>query len=90
MTQLAPDLLELLADPETHEGLALASDAQLAALREALQAGKARRRDGRPVQSTFEGALLSQGGRVAYLIEGGIPNLLVDERLELASALGAP
>jgi uncharacterized protein len=87
MPQLAPDLLALLADPETHEPLTLASDGQLSALRDAVRAGKARRHDGKPPAESFEGALLSQGGRVAYVIEGGIPNLLIDERLELASAL---
>lgn len=84
---LAPDLLALLADPETHEALVLADEPQLVQLREALAQGNARRRDGKPVSGGFEGALLSQGGKVAYLIEAGIPNLLVDERLELASAL---
>lgn len=87
MLQLAPDLLALLADPETHETLTLAGDAEVAALREAIRVGQARRRDGQPPAQTFEGALLSQGRRVAYLIEGGIPNLLIDERLELSSAL---
>jgi uncharacterized protein YbaR (Trm112 family) len=87
MSQLAPDLLALLADPETHEGLILASDGELSALRDAVRAGQARRRDGKPPAESFEGALLSQGRRVAYLIDSGIPNLLIDERLELASAL---
>jgi uncharacterized protein YbaR (Trm112 family) len=90
MPQLAPDLLALLADPETHEGLTLANERELSALREAIRAGKARRRDGKPPAESFEGALLSQGRRVAYLIDAGIPNLLIDERLELASALATP
>lgn len=84
---LAPDLIALLADPETHEGLTLATDSQLSSLRAAVADGKARRRDGKPPSASFEGALLSQGGRVAYLIDGDIPNLLVDERLELAVGL---
>lgn len=83
---LAPDLLALLADPETHEGLTLADDAQLARLRAAVSQGSARRRDGKPVSTSFEGALLSQGGKVAYLIDAGIPNLLLEERLELSGA----
>jgi uncharacterized protein YbaR (Trm112 family) len=87
MSQLAPDLLALLADPETHEALTLASEGQLAALRDVIRSGKARRRDGKPLVESFEAALLSQGGRVAYLIDAGIPNLLIDERLELSSAL---
>ena len=89
MNQLAPDLLALLADPETHEGLTLASDGELAALREAIRVGQARRRDGEPPSQSFDGALLSQGRRVAYLIDAGIPNLLIDERLELSSALAS-
>lgn len=86
---LASDLIALLADPETHEGLIQASEAELALLRQAIQSGAAQRRDGRTAPLDFEGALLSQGRRVAYLIEGGIANLLVDERLELSSALAA-
>jgi uncharacterized protein YbaR (Trm112 family) len=84
---LAPDLLALLADPETHEGLALASEGEVARLKEAIAQGVARRRDGKPPSTGFEGALLSQGRRVAYLIDAGIPNLLIEERLELKSAL---
>ena len=86
---LASDLLALLADPETHEALSLASDAELALLRQAIEQGVARRRDGKPPGLGFEGALLAQGRRVAYLVEGGIPNLLIDERLELPAALAA-
>ena len=80
------DMLDLLADPETHEPLTLASDAELSALRSAVGTGKARRRDGQSPGVAFEGALL-RGRKVAYLIEGGIPNLLIDERLELEDSL---
>lgn len=81
------ELLEVLADPETHEPVALATDAQLSALRDALTAGKAKRHDGQALPASVEAALLSQGGKVAYLIADGIPNFLVDERLELDEAL---
>jgi uncharacterized protein YbaR (Trm112 family) len=87
MAQLSPALLELLADPETHEPLSLASEDDLTALRAAVQRGGATRRSGAPVGDTIDGALLSQGRKVAYLIESGIPNLLIDERVELAQAL---
>ncbi|MET0285780.1 MAG: hypothetical protein ABW352_14970 [Polyangiales bacterium] len=87
MSTLTPELLELLADPETHEPLALADAGQLTRLRAAIQDGSAKRRGGQPAAADFDGALLSQGQRVAYLIAGGIPNLLIDERLELSKAL---
>lgn len=87
MSTIAPALLELLADPETHEPLSLASEEELAKLREAVLAGRVSRRGSTQVETPIEGALLSPHKRVAYLIEDGIPNLLIDERLELAEAL---
>lgn len=87
MTALAPNLLDLLADPETHEPLALANESEVSALKSAIESGKAKRKNGQGAPLAFEGALLSQGRRVAYLIEGGIPNLLIDERVELSEAL---
>lgn len=86
---LASDLLSLLADPETHEGLTQASEGELALLRQAIERGTARRRDGKPAALGFDGALLCQGRRVVYLVQDGIPNLLIDERIELSTALSA-
>lgn len=83
MATLSPELLALLADPETHEPLTLASESELASLRSAIREGRALRASGQPVIAEFDAALLSHGGRVAYLVEDGIPNLLIDERLEL-------
>lgn len=87
MASIHPDLLELLADPETHKPLTLATDDQVAKLKRAVEQGKAKRRDGKGAGLAFDSALFAQEGRVAYLIEGGIPNLLIDERLELTEAL---
>lgn len=86
MAAISADLLALLADPETHSPLALATDAELSALKRAVDSGKARRRDG-AAPAAFEGALLREDKRVAYPIQGGIPSLLVEERLELSEAL---
>lgn len=87
MEPISPELLALLACPETHGPLSLADAEQLVRLRAAVDTGAAKRRDGQPVTSDFEGALLGQDRRVAYLIRAGIPNLLLDERLELSAAL---
>jgi uncharacterized protein YbaR (Trm112 family) len=87
MSALSEALVSLLGDPETHAPLALATADELARLREAVRAGRASRHDGKPVASEFEAALLTQQRRVAYLVQNGIPNLLIDERLELAHPL---
>ena len=80
------DLLPLLADPETHAPLTRASDAELAKLRTAIAEKRARRRDGNEVPS-FEAAFLTADRKVAYLVEDGIPNFVIDERLELEHSL---
>src|SRR5262245_10164820 len=73
-------------DPESHGALARASDAQLAKLRAAVTAGKARRRDGSAI-AAFDGAFLTESRRVAYLVEDGVPNFVIEERVELDAPL---
>ncbi len=77
----------LLADPETKEPLKRATDAQLAALRDAIASGAARRADGEPPPASIDGAYLPRGRRWAYPIVDGVPSFLVEARLELETAL---
>ena len=66
----------------------MANEAELAALREAVRAGRALRRGGQPRDVRRSRARCSRPSRkVAYVIDGGIPNLLIDDRLELSAAL---
>lgn len=76
------DLLPLLADPETHAPLTRASDAELAELRNAVAEKRARRRDRGGVPS-FDAAFLTADRKIAYLVEDGVPNFVIDERIEL-------
>ncbi len=78
-----PELLAILADPETKGPVRLANEAELSRLKEAVDAGRAGRHDGKPAGTTFEAAFLAQEGAVAYVVEEGIPVFLIDERLEL-------
>src|SRR5262245_51792466 len=73
----SPELLERLCDPLTREPVRLASDAELAALRDAIAAGKARRRGGGDLPAGIEGAFLSDGGKRAYPIVDGLPYMLI-------------
>jgi len=75
-------------DPETHEPLRLATEAELSLLREALAAGRARRADGLAAPEAFEGAHLNESRARAYLIFEGVPNFIVSERIELDGPLG--
>jgi uncharacterized protein YbaR (Trm112 family) len=82
-----PELLEILVDPETKGKVRLASDAELARLRDAVGAGRAKRKDGTEANATFEAAFIAQDGAVAYVVEEGIPVFLIDERLEISPPL---
>jgi uncharacterized protein YbaR (Trm112 family) len=79
-------LLPILADPETQTPVVIATAGELAKLRAALADGRARRRNGAPIEA-IEGACLSADRKVAYLIESGIPNFVIDERIEIEGAL---
>ena len=68
-------------DPETHEPLRLATEDELAALRDAIAKGEARRPDGEAI-GPFEGAYITEDGTKAYPIVDGVPVFLVDERIE--------
>ncbi|MEM9070832.1 MAG: hypothetical protein AAGE52_20150 [Myxococcota bacterium] len=72
-------------DPETHAPVARADEEALATLRKAIAEGRAKRADGGEIPA-FEGAYLTSDGTRAYLIVEGIPNFLLEERIELMKA----
>ena len=75
--------------PETREAVSLASASQLDALRSAIEGGKVRRADGGSVPTTFDGAYLTSRGHRAYVVIDGIPNFIIEERLEISPPLSA-
>ena len=77
------ELLEILACPETHTPLAMADAATLAALNERIGAGGVCTHSGAAVSNPVEEALLRADGKCVYVIEDGIPNLLIDDRINL-------
>jgi len=82
-----PELLEILVDPETKGPVRLASESELGELKAAVESGRAKRKDGKAASATFEAAFVAQDGRVAYVVEDGIPVFLIDERLEISPPL---
>ena len=81
---MADPLEELLVDPETHERVLRATEAQLEAIRAQIADGTARRHDGGELPQTIDGAYLSRGGRWVYPDVDGFASFLIEERIELA------
>ena len=83
MEPIAPELLEILVCPETHQPVEVAP-ADLAERLSARQSqGELKNRTGQAVKDPFDGLLVRQDGLYAYPIVDGIPVMLIDEAIPL-------
>jgi len=78
-----PELLEILACPDTHQSLAMAEAELVASLNAAIEAGGLENVGGAPVEGPLDGGLVREDGSVVYPIRDRIPVLLVDEGIAL-------
>ena len=76
---LDPDLLRILACPETLQGLALADAALLERLNAKIRQGGVKNQGGTAVSEPLEAGLVREDRQRVYPIKEGIPVLLVDE-----------
>ena len=77
------ELLSILVCPETHQPLKLADAELLKSLNGRVKANALKNRQGQLVSRPIEEALVREDGRCVYLVDDGIPNLLIDERVDL-------
>lgn len=80
---LDAQLLAILACPETRRPLRLAEPALLAAVNEAIAAGRVTNRAGQVIHEPVEELLVREDGAVAYPVREEIPVLLIDEGIPL-------
>lgn len=78
-----PKILELLVCPETHTPLSLAPSDLLEKLNARIAQGEVHAHDGKVVTDTLSEGLLRSDGRCLYRVDDDIPNLLVDDRIDL-------
>jgi len=79
-----PELLEILACPESHQPLARADAALIARLNEEVRSGRLRTRGGETVSSPITEALVREDRKYLYRIEDDIPIMLIEQSIELA------
>ena len=80
---VSQDLLDILVCPETKQPVAPASDELLAKLNQQIEAGSLRNRGGDTVSSRIEEALLREDGQILYVVDDGIPVMLIEESIQL-------
>ena len=78
------DLLEILVCPETRQPVQLATAEQLQSLNDRIQAGSLRNRGGEPVSDQILEGLVREDGQVLYVVDDGIPVMLIEESIELS------
>jgi len=77
------ELLAILACPETHQPLAVASADVVESVNARIRAGGAKNVGGAEVDEPIEGGLVREDGKILYPIRSSIPVLLIEEGLVL-------
>ncbi len=78
-----PELLEILVCPETKQPVAPASDEILNRLNSEIDEKRLRNRCGERVTSPIAEGLVRDDGKILYVIDDGIPVMLIEESIEL-------
>ena len=80
---VSPELLEILVCPETRQPVAMAPDDLIARLNGEIASGSLRNRGGATVESAIAEGLLREDGKILYIVDDGIPVMLIEESIEL-------
>ena len=80
---VSQDLIALLVCPESRAPLRRAPEALLERINAAIDAGRVRNRAGNHVTDRVAEALVRDDSVLVYLVRDGIPNLLIDQSIEL-------
>jgi YfiH family protein len=78
-----PELLKILACPETKEPVSLAPAELIEKLNNLIEQGGIKNRGGEDVTETMDAGLIREDGRFLYPIRDDIPVMLIDEAIEI-------
>lgn len=80
---LDPEILALLVCPESHAPLSPAEQPLLDELNARIEREELKSHAGAAVTAPLQAGLLRQDGKCLYRVDDDIPNLLVDDRIDL-------
>ncbi|MCP4035626.1 MAG: hypothetical protein GY944_26160 [bacterium] len=81
---VSQELLEILVCPETKQRVSPATDEIIGRVNARIEAGDLRNRGGDAVSKPVTEGLLREDGKILYLVDDGIPVMLVEESIELS------
>lgn len=81
---VSPELLEILVCPESKQPLSVASDEMISQINARIAAGELRNRGGDALSNTIREGLVREDGKVLYIVDDGIPVMLIEESIELS------
>jgi uncharacterized protein YbaR (Trm112 family) len=77
------ELLEILICPESRQTVSLAPAEILDRLNSEIEAARLRNRGGDVVEKRIEEGLLREDEKILYIIDDGIPIMLIDQSIDL-------
>ena len=80
---LDPEILAVLVCPESHDPVKLADQSLIDEINARIASGDLTNHAGQTVTEPLDSALVREDGKCLYRVDDGIPNLLVDERIDL-------
>ncbi len=80
---ISQELLEILVCPETKQPVAPADDALIAKINGEIESGRLRNRGGDKVSDPIAEGLLREDGQILYVVDDGIPVMLIEESIEI-------
>ena len=81
---VSQELLEILVCPETKQRVSIAADEVIVQINTRIDAGDLRNRGGDPVRQPISEGLLREDGKILYVVDDGIPVMLIEESIELS------
>ena len=81
---VSQELLEILVCPETKQRVSVATDAVIAEINTRISAGDLRNRGGEALGGPLTEGLVREDGKIVYIVDDGIPVMLIEESIELA------
>ena len=80
---ISQELQDILVCPESRQPVTPASDEVLSRLNAEIESGSLRNRGGEPVSKAITEALVREDGKILYIVDDGIPVMLIEESIEL-------